>query len=100
MTVTTAKVGRPVRHGEWGLTVDNMASPAEYIAIRYRDSGRRHSELFDEVARIPYELTPERALVKMTGMSEVTASTLVRLLGLKLISPKAGMADLGYRPVR
>jgi hypothetical protein len=99
---TATRIAEPARHRDWGLTVDKMALPTEFIVVRYASEGTRHSEPFEQVARLPYSAGVEAAtagLVERTGMPEKTASALVFRVSMKLASPKAADADLGYRPV-
>src|SRR5260370_17151247 len=98
---TAARIGERARHRDWGLTVDKMALPAEFIVVRYPTQGSRHTEPFEEVARLPYTAGIEAAiaeLVERTGMPDKTASGLVFRLSMKLNSPKAADADLDYPP--
>jgi hypothetical protein len=95
---TATKVGEPARVGRWGLTVDSMTNPAEYVITKYPDDGQRHSDPFEIVCRIPYLNDPIGALVE-TGIPKGTASTLRWRVAMKLASPKAADTDLGDRPV-
>jgi hypothetical protein len=102
MSRTATRIAEPARHKDWGLTVDKMALPAEFIVVRYPGDGRRHGEPYDEVARVPYTVGVDAAiaqLIERTGMPDKTASALVFRVSMKLASPKAADADSGYRPV-
>jgi hypothetical protein len=98
LMTTTLRIGSPVRYGDWGLTVDKMDKPSEYVVLRYLTKGRRHAEPYDEV-RVPYVLSPDLLAAK-TNMPLGTANVLVNAVELKRLSPKAADADEGYRPVR
>lgn len=99
MSRTVTRIGEPARYNDWGLTVDSMAHPTEYVVLRYTTWGRRHEESFEEIARLPYESDPRATLVERTAMPKGTASMLATRLAVKLASPRAAMADVGYRPV-
>lgn len=101
MTATTTRVGEPARQGRWGLTVDNMHVPSEYVVLEYSASGRRHAEPATAVQRVPYAawLSPE-TLAAWARMPPSTARWLVTAVAIKLASPKASAAELGWRPIR
>jgi hypothetical protein len=102
MSKTATKIGEPARHRDWGLTVDKLSNPTEYVVIRYPTEGRRHAEPFTEVQRFAYTANGDRAvaeLVERTEMPKPTASSLVMAVSVKLVSPKAADADSGHRPV-
>ena len=102
MSRTATRISEPARHREWGLTVDKLALPTEYVVVRYPSEGVRHSEPFNTVARFAYTAGLEATiaeLIRHTGMPEKTASALAFRVSMKLTSPKAADADLGYRPV-
>jgi hypothetical protein len=102
MSKTATKIGEPARHRDWGLTVDKLLHPTEYVVIRYPADGQRHSEPFTEVQRLPYVGNADEAiaeLVERTEMPRPSATSLVFAIGAKLNSPKAADADSGHRPV-
>lgn len=102
MSRTAAKIGEPARYGVWGLTVDKMSHPREFVITRYADDNRRHTTPYEEVARIAYTPNVESAVVELTekvGISRGTATALVFRLSMKLASSRAASADLGVRPV-
>jgi hypothetical protein len=96
---TTLRIGSPARFRDWGLTIDQMENPSQYIVLRYLTEGRRHAEPYEEVGRVPYELDPD-LLAARTTMPKGTAKILVNAVEMKRLSPKAADADEGYRPVR
>jgi len=103
MVMATAyKIGEPARVGRWGLTVDSLTRPGQYVVLRYANEHRRHTEPFEEVRRIPYLYDDEAAIAALgqVGMAKGTATQLVVQVELKRISPKAADADSGIRPVR
>jgi hypothetical protein len=96
-------LGQPARIGSWGLTVDDLANPNEYVVIRYRSEGRRHSEDFEIVRHLSCAaLSEERAsdLARLTGMPEGVARQLIWQVAMKLATDRATEAETGYRPVR
>jgi hypothetical protein len=96
---STLKVGEPARVGRWGLTVDSLVSPCDWVVVRYPDEGKRHSEPHEILRRLPYVNDPRVVLVEI-GMSEGTATTLLFNAEVKRLSPKAAESDRGFRPVR
>jgi hypothetical protein len=97
---TATKVGEPARVAGWGLAVDNLTHPNQFIVLRYPDEARRHTEPYEEVLRLPYvEPTPGIAALVVTGLPKGTAAKLIFQVEMKRASPKAADADLGYRPV-
>jgi hypothetical protein len=96
---STLRIGSPARFRDWGLTVDKMDNPSQYVVLRYLTEGRRHAEPYEEVARVRYELDPD-LLSERTTMPKGTARILVNAVEMKRLSPKAADADEGYRPVR
>jgi hypothetical protein len=95
---TVTRIGEPARKGRWGLTVDNMTRPSEYIVVKYPDEGERHSDPCEIIRRLPYVDDPIAELAE-TGIPKGTASTLRWRVAMKLASPKAADTELGYRPV-
>jgi hypothetical protein len=81
MRVTTTKLKQPAHHRDWGLAVDNIASPAE-VVVMHRSVG---------IARLPYaaEATALIAWLVQVGVPEATARALAVQLAAKLASPKA-----------
>src|SRR5438132_14369711 len=98
---TTTKIGEPARIGSWGLTVDNMTNPSEWIIIRYQGEGKRHTDPHEIVRRVPYAGDPEGEAAQFvkTGMPQGTAMSLLFQVEAKRASPKAADVDVGYRPV-
>jgi hypothetical protein len=52
------------------------------------------------VQRLPYRGIDISSLVDEVGMPRSAANSLANALSAKLTSPKAAVADFGYRPVR
>jgi hypothetical protein len=96
---TTYRVGSPARFRDWGLTVNDMTRPTEYIVLQYLNEGRRHGEPYVEVCRPAYDPNPA-VLAERAGMPEGVARKLVSDVEMKRLSGKTSMADQGYRPVR
>lgn len=100
---TITKLGEPARLDNYGLTVDNYASPSTFIALRYPDKGSRHREPFERLPEVPCGPPDEataHALVMATGMPASTARILLHRVTMKLASPYGGDADGSNRPVR
>lgn len=97
MTRTIAKVGAPAHWRGWGLTVDSMAAPTEFIVLQPAQQGAFES--FQAAQRLPFVETSPQTLAHRTGMPEGTAAALLTQLAMKLASPKAAMADIGWRSV-
>jgi len=95
---TVTKIGEPARVGRWGLTVDNMTHPSEYVIVSYPGEGQRHADPCEIVRRLPYVDDPIAAFVE-TGIPKGTANTLRWRVAMKLASPKVADTELGYRPV-
>jgi hypothetical protein len=98
---TTSRIGQPARIGHWGLTVDKMTNPTEWIVLRYPEESKRHTDRHEIVRRVPYAGDPEGEAAQFaeSGMATGTAMSLVFQVEAKRASPKAADADLGYRPV-
>ncbi len=85
MTQTTLKVGSPAWYRGWGLTLDKMGQPAEYIVLR------GDKELSEPVCRVAYNPNPT-VLAETSGMPEGVARKLVS-------DVEAKRSDQGYRPI-
>jgi hypothetical protein len=98
---TTSRVGQPARIGHWGLTVNNLVAPTEWVIVCYPDEGKRHTDPCDVVGRVPYGRDPDGEATHLaeTGMPSGTAMSLIFQVEAKRMSPKAAEADLGYRPI-
>jgi len=91
MSKTATHVEQPARHRVWGLIVDSLPRPAEFVVIRYPSEGRRHSEPFTEVMRLPYIENADAAvaaLVYRAAMPKPTAVSLVMAVSAKIQSAK------------
>lgn len=102
MSKTATKIGEPARHRDWGLTVDKLSHPTEYVVIRYPTVGRHHAEPFTAVQRLPYIANADDAIAELVvraQMPKPSAVSLVMAVGAKIESPRGAGADSGYRPV-
>jgi len=100
---TLGRLGQPARIGSWGLTVDNLANPNQYVVIRYRSEGKQHTEDYEVASRVPYAAFSEAVaadLARLTEMPESVARRLVWHVTMKLATDRAAEAEGGYRPVR
>jgi len=98
---TTLRIGEPARVANWGLATNRTDRPTDAILVQYATPGRRHTEPFSVVARLPYSdsvTTLADALVRLHVPAGL-ATQLVVQLGMRLASRKALNADMGYRPV-
>jgi len=100
MSKTATHIAQPARHGDWGLNVDKLVQPSEFVVFRYPAEGRRHSEPSSEVQRLPYIANADAAileLVEKAGMPKPAAVSLVMAIGAKLASAKVEDADTARR---
>ena len=92
MSRSAARVAEPARRGLWGLDVDQVAEPQEFILYRYRTEERRHSEQHYVAARVPYRSAPGAAIAEIRSVvgeiGEPTLKTLITQLSAKLASPR------------
>jgi hypothetical protein len=101
MSKTATHIAQPARHGDWGLTVDKLSQPSEFVVIRYPAQGRRHSEPSTLALRLPYTENADEAIAELVEKAEMprpTAVSLVMAVSAKLESPKVGDADTAIRP--